>query len=1554
MLFGASAVSTSGTKTQLKVFISYSRRDLSFADELVPALENAGFQVLIDRRDLPYGEEWQKELGDFIRDSDTVIWLVSPDSVSSDWCNWELGVVGQLKKRLIPIKVRDTDLSLLPKAIGKIHLLPAEGIFSLDAHLETLVDVLNTDRAWLKEATRLADRSRQWLTKQRDGALLLRGAALKDAEQWERSQPANAPAAPGEVLELILSSRQAAARRQRYWVGGSFTVAVGALGLAGIAYLQSIEAKRQETLAVEARIEETKQRKIAEEREEQAKQARDSEREARQAEETQRKLAEQREQQAQEARKAEEAQRKLAQEEADRANRERDRALTSQSNFLADQVKRQIASGEAITGALLALEALPDNKAARVRPYVEAAERSLLEALHARQEFQVIRAHSGSVNQIATAPGGDVFVSLGSDGKVKLWTKDGNLIGELTGHNDAIVCMAISPDGTYLATGSQDKTARLWKLDGNPLGELVGHTETVTSIEITPDSKRVITGSEDGTARIWSVKGDGLGIVRGDGTPIKDIAIHRNGQTFATLEKQRWQLWGPQFTGKGFLKANFMEDWQQIEFSPKHDRAVVRSWLGSIEIIDLKNGEVTAVSIDKEALNPGEESGGYVSFGHVEFAPDGMQLLLHEGGGNYVKLINLDGTVANSIVREGSVLAAHYSQNGQYIALAGEDGPTKVVDMDGKSVAQLKGHTGHVQDVRFIANDTRVVTGGADGTLRIWSIAQSNKDRVVLKGHEGEISLVATDPSAEVVATVSWDGSLRLWDTTGSQIAEAEKFDIVGSGYSLAFHPKKEILYFAATRDGADAPAIHVFDFSLHQLNELKIDGENIIDIVFSKDARLAAASAEQHKIHIVDLESGEHSVLAAEKGYAMSMQFDSGGTRLLAAFSDMSAWLWELKGGKSTTYRDAKIATDSDASQSEEPESEPLSFVARFHPSESFFVLGAIDDSVHFVNLKGDKIGSATTVENEHVHEVSFTPDGASMLLSENMGEWVRPYLWEVEYSDGLVKATLREDLERLGNVASLSPVGSLVGEAFHNGPTQRSLVRLFNIDGSEIANIDDFTGDIYSLAFSADGRWLMGGSSEKEAHLWRVFEVDATNKEASASEKFDTTQAAVDYAKRTLPRCLTKEQRTKFFLDPELPTWCKEMGKWPFPPITSVKKTEPSVAAKQITGDQTSIDPSIGVRFETNWGQAEYETGLEATKKNDWTSARTSFRRAHKLGHPTAEIVNHIAAQRLSRDLSKDNKFEDALIVLTKSFLDLQNTFYSKPDQIERRMYMFRVTDPIAGIYSKHAARTRQKTRCDELATHPSDPFKITDGVPHSDIKAKEAIAACSKEIMRAPQEANFYLQRARGYSKAAEDAEEVGETKLASKHYESMIADLKKATQLPTNGLDGHPTAFNNLGYAYLNGEGFKEDDAKGVQYYIDTFNRMAICCAVSVSRRLLDWATASTREDVKRTVIALLRWAGQLGSAEAHAELAKLYEVDGKAADHRVEAYFHASLAKKILTDASADSPLVGELTKLGQRIELSLSSEESQQAREKVAGWKKSELTAAPFWLVPQF
>ena len=257
----------------LRVFISYSRREMASADKLVAALEVAGFAVTIDRRDLPYSEEWQSELADLIRSCDTVIWLVSQNSLKSRWCSWELGEVLRLNKRLVPVALEVVGPESIPESLGRIQMLPAEGFYEAKKHFQMLVAALNTDSGWLKEHTRLSDHARQWLNKGKAPTLVLRGIGLKGAQSWADGKPKGAPSPSEEILELLLASRRTQGRRQRLGIAAALLIALVGFGLAGgafwqreLAVAQTQAAEEQRKLAEQSEAKAVEQQKLAEER----------------------------------------------------------------------------------------------------------------------------------------------------------------------------------------------------------------------------------------------------------------------------------------------------------------------------------------------------------------------------------------------------------------------------------------------------------------------------------------------------------------------------------------------------------------------------------------------------------------------------------------------------------------------------------------------------------------------------------------------------------------------------------------------------------------------------------------------------------------------------------------------------------------------------------------------------------------------------------------------------------------------------------------------------------------------------------------------------------------------------------------------------------------------------------------------------------------------------------------------------------------------------------------------------------------------------------------
>ena len=161
---------------QLKVFISYSRRDcLEFSKQLALALEAFGHHPIIDLQGISGGEEWQPRLGQMILESDTVVFVLSPESAVSPVCAWEVEEASRLGKRFIPIIAMPLEGTEPPERLRKLNYIhfyaepdvPDSGFGQGLAKLNT---ALTTDMEWLREHTRLTALAERWQSPLRGGA----------------------------------------------------------------------------------------------------------------------------------------------------------------------------------------------------------------------------------------------------------------------------------------------------------------------------------------------------------------------------------------------------------------------------------------------------------------------------------------------------------------------------------------------------------------------------------------------------------------------------------------------------------------------------------------------------------------------------------------------------------------------------------------------------------------------------------------------------------------------------------------------------------------------------------------------------------------------------------------------------------------------------------------------------------------------------------------------------------------------------------------------------------------------------------------------------------------------------------------------------------------------------------------------------------------------------------------------------------------------------------------------------------------------------------------
>jgi hypothetical protein len=109
--------------SKAKVFISYSRKDMAFADRLEAALKARGFEPLIDRTDIYAFEDWWRRIESLLARADTVVFVISPEAVASEICNKEIEFAASLNKRLAPIVRRRRQVGAEGADRAEFHLL---------------------------------------------------------------------------------------------------------------------------------------------------------------------------------------------------------------------------------------------------------------------------------------------------------------------------------------------------------------------------------------------------------------------------------------------------------------------------------------------------------------------------------------------------------------------------------------------------------------------------------------------------------------------------------------------------------------------------------------------------------------------------------------------------------------------------------------------------------------------------------------------------------------------------------------------------------------------------------------------------------------------------------------------------------------------------------------------------------------------------------------------------------------------------------------------------------------------------------------------------------------------------------------------------------------------------------------------------------------------------------------------------------------------------------------------------------------------------------------
>lgn len=321
--------------------------------------------------------------------------------------------------------------------------------------------------------------------------------------------------------------------------------------------------------------------------------------------------------------------------------------------------------------------------------------------------------HDFALPSVCFARGGDELFTADRETVTQWDAASGTEITTLTGHTRTVNSAEFSPDGTMAVTAG-DYTARLYDTaDGSLLQSFPGHTDTVKSVSFSADGTRIATGSFDGTVRIWDAATGGLVRMIDAGAPVHAVDLSTDGtQVVAGLRSNVAQIWDVDTGAAGVTFTGHTERVSAVEFS--YDGAFVAT--GSHDdTVKLWNAA------------SGAEIWTYSRFGNnitaVAFSSNASELLASSFGGAFHAIDTVTGTQLWPMPPT-PYLACYdvdYSPDDSLV-LTGHTFEGHLWNISEVSKLQDFYHFGQVLTVDYASDGLRVLTGGEDGSTRIWQV----------------------------------------------------------------------------------------------------------------------------------------------------------------------------------------------------------------------------------------------------------------------------------------------------------------------------------------------------------------------------------------------------------------------------------------------------------------------------------------------------------------------------------------------------------------------------------------------------------------------------------------------------------------------------------------------------------------------------------------------------------------------------------------------------------------------------------------------------------------
>ncbi|MBD2526661.1 CHAT domain-containing protein [Nostoc sp. FACHB-133] len=413
---------------------------------------------------------------------------------------------------------------------------------------------------------------------------------------------------------------------------------------------------------------------------------------------------------------------------------------------------------------------------------------------------------------------------------------------------------------------------------------------------------------------------------------------------------------------------------------------------------------------------------------------------------------------AVNFVRERNRLEGHkqpikttaFSPDGQMIVTGSADGTVKLWSLDGKQLQSLTAHKQAVNSATFSPDGQMIVTGSADGTVKLWSL--DGKQLQSLTAHKQAVNSATFSPDGQMIVTGSADGTVKLWSLDGKQLQSLTAHKQAVN--SATFSPDGQMIV-TGSADGT----VKLWSLDGKELKTLPAHNQPVNSATFSPDGQVIVTGSADGTVKLWSLDGKELKTLPAHNQPVNSATFSPDGQIIASASNDNTVKLWSLDGKElKTLYGHSNVVKN-----------------VAFSPDGKIIASASADKTVKLWSIDGKELKTLYGHSNE-VTSISFSPD-SKIIATASSDTTVK--LWSL-YSQ--YTKILRGHQEAVfGLVFSLD--GKMIASASWD-----KTVKLWNQDGKELKTLKGHKDKVNRVSFSPDGKIIASASADKTVKLWSI----------------------------------------------------------------------------------------------------------------------------------------------------------------------------------------------------------------------------------------------------------------------------------------------------------------------------------------------------------------------------------------------------------------------------------------------------------------------------------